>query len=141
MADLLADLKNSKDDKPRESTDLLADLKEHGGVVATPWIPEDAGDGVQGVLVDLYHNPGDYIDATTQEFPQIPTLILLAADGEHYSVKGFHKVLRNEIEKRDPKVGDTVAVIYDGEKAAKQKGRKPTKLYRVAVRRADGSPI
>lgn len=138
MTDLLANLKAEEDAKPADTPrDLLSELGDASD--ATPWIPENAGEGIQGVVLDVDSFPGDFADQKTGEYPAIPMITVKAADGEARTVKGYHTVLRKELDKKAPQVGDTLAVLYQGEREAKVKGRKPTKLYAVAVQRAEGN--
>lgn len=138
-SDLLSGLKDGKEDKA--PADLLGDLKERSEIIASPWKPEDDGDGIQGTVVQIYYTEGEYVDQKTGEFPQIPHVILEDAAGEYWSVVGFRAVLRGEIDKAKPEVGDTFAALYKGQQESKKRGQQGAHIYRVAVRKASGAPV
>jgi hypothetical protein len=131
--DLLSGL---KDDGPAVSApddeevyDLLDGLSEDEG---TPWIPDDDEDpspeGIQGRVKFVGEVSSDYGPETC------PLIELEAADGTIWSIRGYSTVLRNQITKADPKVGDFMAVRYFGMKVGK--GGREYKNYKVAVKRA-----
>jgi hypothetical protein len=87
---------------------------------------------------------GLVIDKTERElgFEQqgtAPFLRVLADDGTEWSVAGFHAVLRAELLRTGPHVGDRVGVIYQGEGKAKKDQSAPH-LYRVVVERNPDGP-
>lgn len=136
MTNLLDELKSTKEDKPKAN--LLDELKARAGTVATPFNPAkdgESGDGIQGVFTEKWTEDSDYSG-------EIPVWLLETDDGA-YTVKGYHTVLRQEMLKRESNLnfGDTVAVVYDGQKEPKKKGQNGAHIYRVGVRKADGSPI
>lgn len=130
--DLLSGL---KDDGPAVSAadddevfDLLDGLSEDEG---TPWIPDDEDDpspeGIQGRVTYVGEVASDY-------GPEMcPLITLEAADGTVWSVRGYSTVLRNQISKADPKVGDLMACRFFGVKQGKT---REYKNYKVAVKRA-----
>lgn len=125
--DLLDALDNDMDD---DVADLLDTLDDAG---APAWVPDEAGEGVQGTVTsvsdqDDEYNPGE----------KVPVVTIELKDGEKVRVIGFASVLRREIVDADPQPGDTFAVKYFGEKEL-TKGKfagRPYKLYKAAVRRA-----
>jgi hypothetical protein len=131
--DLLADL---DDDAPE---DLLTTIDD---VDAEPWIPDTDGEGVQGKVVLLDSIPDDYKDGAT-----VPVVVLESADGNLHRIVGYSTVLRKEIVAAAPRVGDTMAVKYFGERILKggKFAGKPYKHYKVKVKRteplADGAPF
>ncbi|MBH1932787.1 hypothetical protein I5Q34_00495 [Streptomyces sp. AV19] len=106
--DLLSSMKD--DATTDESFDLLATLD---GTSADPWIAQEHGDGIQGVVTAL--------DETTSDFgPEpVPVVTVRTADGSEKRVTAYHGVLRNEIRKAAPQVGDTFACRYFGQKESK----------------------
>lgn len=125
------DLLDSLDsDMDADVVDLLDTLNDAG---APAWVPDEAGEGVQGTVTsvseqDDEYNPGEKVPVVTVEM----------SDGEKVRVIGFSSVLRREIQESNPEVGDTFAVKYFGEREltkGKFKGR-PYKLYKAAVRKA-----
>lgn len=130
--DLLSGL---KDDGPAPVADddtvydLLDGLSEDEG---TPWIPDDEDDpspeGIQGRVKFVGEINSDY-------GPEMcPIIELEAADGTVWSIRGYSTVLRNQITKADPKVGDFMAVRYFGMKTGRNS--REYKNFKVAVKRA-----
>lgn len=131
--DLLSGL---QDDSPapvpndaEEVLDLLDGLSEDNG---TPWLPDDdddpSPDGIQGRVVHVGEISSDYGPEA------VPLIELEAADGTVWSIRGYSTVLRNQISKADPKVGDFMAARWFGAKMGKS-GRE-YQNYKVAVKRA-----
>lgn len=125
--DLLSNL--TEDSTGAEVIDLLADMDEGG---APAWVAKEAGDGVQGTVLSLGSVKSSYKDATTGTFPDCPVVTLRQPDGKEIRVTGFQSVLRNEIEKAAPQVGDLFAAKYFGLKDGK--GGTSYHHYKVAVR-------
>lgn len=121
--DLLAKL---GDDDTAEVTDLLDEIGEDDDAEA--WMPETAGEGVQGTVISRRLTKSDY----TAE--PIPVLVLETADGKRVRITAFHSVLRREIEESDPQPGDLTAAKYFGKKDNK-KGTGTYEHYKVAVRK------
>lgn len=130
--DLLADL---VDDGPApaandtdEVYDLLDGLSEDAG---TPWVPDadtDPGpEGIQGRVRFVGEIGSDYGPETC------PLIEIEDKDGTLWSVRGYSTVLRNQITKADPRVGDLMAVRYFGTKTGKT-GRD-YKNYKAVVKR------
>jgi hypothetical protein len=132
--DLLSDL---KDDGPAPvaddadtSYDLLDGLSEGDG---TPWMPDDdedpSPDGVQGRVTYVGEISSDY-------GPEMcPLIELESPDGTVWSIRGYSTVLRNQINKVGPKVGDIMAVRYFGVKTGNS--NREYKNYKVAVKHKD----
>jgi len=130
--DLLADL---EDDAPTTVVDddavvdLLDGLSEDSG---TPWVPDDEDDpspaGIQGTVTYVGTVPSDYGPE------ECPLVELEAPDGTTWSVRGYSTVLRNQLNKADPAVGDTIALKYFGVKEGK--GGREYKNFKVAIRHA-----
>lgn len=125
--DLLGGLSDdTKATAPGEVVDLLDSIDEEDD--AEPWIPEEAGEGVQGTVLKLGKTKSDF----TPE--PIPVVTIAVANGDKVRVTGFQSVLRREIEDADPQPGDTFAVKYFGQKAVK-KGTGSYHHFKVAVSR------
>lgn len=111
-----------------ESFDLLDGLNEDEG---TPWIPDDednpSPEGIQGRVKYVGEIGSDYGPE------MVPIIELEAADGTLWSVRGYSTVLRNQINKAAPAVGDFLAIRFFGEKNSKS-GRA-YKNYKVAIRK------
>lgn len=87
---------------------------------------------------------GLVIDQTERElgFDQkgtAPFLRVLSDDGVEWSVAGFHAVLRAELLRVGPRIGDRIGVLYQGEGQAKENQSAPH-LYRVVVERNPDGP-
>jgi len=105
-------------------------------VESEQWRP-DAGESIEGVVVETFSFESKYKDAKTNSYPTIPGLVLqVDGDDTPWSVVGLHGVLRQEIEKADPQPGDRVAIIYSGEREGKEYSYQH---YRFAIRRGNGS--
>lgn len=113
---------------------LLEDLRnaagdEAGGedrAYAPAWRPENAGDGLEGVVVSVDRRSHD-------NHPDgYPIITVRTANGEDYSIHGMSFVLKEELTKRGLRPGDELAVIYDGKKTSNS-GRQ-FHSYRVASR-------
>lgn len=131
-------------EKEDAGVSLLEELEsapeESGGeyTESEQWRP-DPGEGIEGVVIERFEFPSKYKDERTGVKPTIPGMVLqVDGDDTPWSVVGLHGVLRQEIEKADPQVGDRVAVIYTGKRPTKD-GESEYYHYRMAVRRGNGS--
>lgn len=125
MSDLLGDL---TDNAPtaEEVTDLLGGMTDEG---SPAWVPEEAGEGIQGTLVRVSHDNDQFNPGKT-----VPVWTVKLDSGDSVRVLGFGSVLRREMEESDANIGDKVAVKYFGEKTI-LKGQwagKQYKHYKVA---------
>lgn len=107
---------------------MLDTIDDNTEVIA--FKPDTAGEGVEGVVLSRDITSSEY---TTDD---IPVILLTTDEGVVRSVRGYHSVLRNEINRADPKTGDRIAVKYLGKKPTKD-GKKSFHAYKVAVKRAD----
>ena len=89
---------------------------------------------VSGLVIDLSERELGYEQQGTAPFVRV-----LADDGTEWSVAGFHAVLRAEILRTGPRIGDRIGVIYQGEGTAKE-NQSPPHLYRVVVERNPDGP-
>jgi hypothetical protein len=92
------------------------------------WRPE-AGDVIEGVVTEISSRDSEYGDPY-----QIVTV--LDDDGTEFAVHCFHTMLRQEVERKQPKVDDRIAVAYHGLGEAKP-GMQPPHRYRLIVERND----
>lgn len=83
------------------------------------WTPEKEGDSIEGIIVS--RETGDFGLKVTIE------------SNKKRIVLPSHKVLQNRLE--SCKVGDIIKVIYEKEELPKVKGRNPTKIYKVLVKK------
>lgn len=121
--DLLDEIGSSDED-----IDLLDSIDEDD---SEGWVPNEAGEGIQGVVLKVGETKSDFSDEV------VPTVTIETADGSKMRVIGYGSVLRREIYDADPKPGDLFAVKYFGTKKIR-KGKwagKDYKHFGVAVRR------
>lgn len=113
--------------------DLLDKMEEDD---SEGWVPEERGDGVQGVVIKTGQTSSDYSDEP------VPTVTIEAKDGNKYRIIGYSSVLGREIKDNDPHPGDLFAVKYWGQKKAKKgKGAgNPYHHYSVLVKRRTPVP-
>lgn len=100
---------------------------------APAWRWEQAGDGVEGIVVAVDsrvndNNPEGY-----------PIVTLRQTDGTDIAVHGFATVLKNEITSAGLRPGDTFAAIYDGKKMGGA-GRQ-YHAFRVMHVQGQGAPV
>lgn len=125
--DLLSGMEEA-DPVSEEELDLLEGLTETNGTSWMPWEEDDQPIGVQGTVKFLGTIGSDYGD---EDVPLME--VQDAKDPELlWSIRGYSTVLRNQINKTDPQVGDFFAVKYLGEITGK-KG-KPYHNFKAAVK-------
>lgn len=113
---------------------------ERGHFDAALWFITDTG--ADPVLVEATietSTPGtEYrgtLDASDYgDGEEYPIVTIRQDDGEEVAVHGFHTVLKRELAKLAPKVGDQIGVKYVGIPAGKS-----YELYRVILERGDGA--
>lgn len=109
----------------------LEDRLESG--LPSAWRPdqEDA-DMLIGEVVEIQIGTSDY--------GRYPIVVIRKDDGEEKAVHGFHTVLRNELAKNQPQVGERTGIKYLGDVETKPGSKfKSFKGYRVQVEREKGS--
>ena len=108
---------------------LLDDM--NADVVA--YKPERAGESVEGEIVSL--------DVTSSEFTDeaIPVIVLKQDDAVYRSVRGYHSVLRARLTEAVPRVGDRLAIKYEGRKQ-NRKGTGSYHNYTVRLARGSSAP-
>ena len=100
---------------------------------AQAWRWENAGDGIEGVVVSTGSRVND-------NHPEgYPIVTVRQPNGEDLAIHGLTTVLKNEINEKNVRVGDTFAVIYDGKKSGGS-GRQ-YHAFRVAHQPGTGAPI
>lgn len=130
--DLLADIGGGAVAVDDEELDLLDEITEDQG---DAWMPADDDEMPEGIQ-------GKVINVSTVETDQkygggsVPLLEIQEKDGHIWSVRGYHTVLRNQIEKNNPQVGDTIAIKYLGTKENK-KGDNSYENYGIKCPRCD----
>ena len=101
---------------------------------APAWRPdqEDA-DLLVGTVVD--------IDRGTSEYEPYPLLTIEKEDGSgQVAVHAFHTVLKNELIRQQPQIGERIGIKFLGEQATKPGSRFKSFIgYRVKVDRAAGN--
>lgn len=103
---------------------------------AAQWIPHK-GDG-PALLAGLVLEQGSY---TGLDDKVSPTLRLLDGAGVEWSVIAFHGFLRSELERLQIRIGDWVAISYNGTKPAKKVGQSDAHIYKALVERDPSNPL
>lgn len=132
------DVDDMFDDWDDDPDDLLNEVIEDD---SEGWVPEDAGDGVSGIVLKVGETTSDFED--DPEKAKVPMITIQTKDGTKLRITGYGAVLRRELYDAKPEVGDLLAVKYFGEKPLK-KGKFAGKMYKhfgVAVRRAKHKPV
>lgn len=68
-----------------------------------------------------------------------PIVRVLSDDGTEWNVAGFHAILRSELVREGPRIGDRIGVAYQGLGTAKE-NQSPPHLYRVVLERNPDGP-
>jgi hypothetical protein len=85
------------------------------------WKPTEKGEEIQGEIVGVRESTyGSVYDIKQQ-------------NGEVITTSSYKALLARLSQ---VKIGDEVKIVYDGEDLPKQKGYKPTKLFKVYIRKA-----
>lgn len=133
--DLLGGLSEDKGQN-QDVLDLLDGIDEAGG---KSFIPEAAGDGIQGTVKAVSTTSSDYSSET------VPVVNLTAAkvivngkdvssESEEWRITAYASVLKRELQDANPEAGDLLAVKFFGKKQGK--GAHPYSHYKAAVRKA-----
>lgn len=94
---------------------------------AEGWKPEE-GDTIVGHIQNITASmPGQY--------GIYPIVTLVTEEGELVNVHAFHTTLRNRLLEKRPKVGEKVAIRYNGRVQSKDRNRSPYYNYSVVVDR------
>lgn len=108
----------------------LEDRLESGN--ASAWRPDQGDpDVLLGVVTEISWGTSDYA----------PYLIVTVRqeDGEEKAIHAFHTVLRRELERQKPNIGERIGVKYLGEQEAKNSKYGKFIGYRLKVDRAAGA--
>lgn len=93
---------------------MKARLAARAGREASNWIPEKAGEMVAGVIEEVAWEEGDY-----GPYRRITIFDDATPDVEHV-VRGFGKVLAQELDRINPAVGDGIVIVYKGTDTVKK---------------------
>jgi hypothetical protein len=107
---------------PQNNTSSLVDRLERG--TAAGWRP-GVGDSIVGVVVDLDETLSNYGEGV---YPVLT--IARDSDGTEVAVHCFHSVLKGEVAKKRPQVGDRIGIKYLGIPEGKR-----YELYRLVLER------
>ncbi|MHB8469999.1 MAG: hypothetical protein ACYDCH_09625 [Gaiellaceae bacterium] len=80
-------------------------LDDRLDTTAEAWKP-NAGDKIVGEVID--------VDSRDGGFGLYPIVVLRTDAGDEYAVHGFHTVIRNELAKRPPRIGERLGIKYLG---------------------------
>lgn len=111
---------------------IEADLEKGSG---KPWIPEEVGDTLMGVVTGVDTILSDYPNPKTGKQELLPLIDIKGTDGEDYTVRAYGAALSQQIAKRDPHVGDGIAIRFLGMEQPKNPQFKAYKNYVVVVRK------
>jgi hypothetical protein len=111
--DLLSGL-DAPDEPDEDDLDLLDGITEDSGTAWMPWDDDDQPVGIQGKVI---HRSTVMTDAKYGAVEEVPYLeIQDSKDADQiWSIRGYGFVVRNQIERTNPQVGDTFAIKYLGE--------------------------
>lgn len=133
MSTEMSDPPNEQHDWDQAARDTYQRLREKADQ-ETPkaWMPTEAGDDLVGVLVDVN------VAAPTKFGPSPVVTIKRLNDGELVSLWLLHAVLRREFERKQPLIGETVLVRYDG-KVRPEGGGNDYDMYTLVLDRPEGA--
>jgi hypothetical protein len=104
------------------------------GTESGAWVPKENGDRIEGRVVD--------VTSTDAGWGPYPIVTLRTAQGIERDVHAYHTVLRKELARRHPKIGDEITIVFQGvsEPTVDAKGNKRSgaKLYKVRGGRGAG---
>lgn len=105
-------------------TDFMSQLDVQG---AEGWKPNE-GDTIVGTMQNITaSNPGQY--------GIYPIVTLVTEEGELVNVHCFHQTLRNRLLEKRPRIGEKLAIRYNGRVQGKDKNRSAYYNYSVVVDR------
>ena len=109
----------------------LEDRLESG--LPSAWRPDQEDpDLIIGEVVD--------IQVGTSDYDPYPLVVIKQDDGEEKAIHGFHTVLKNELLKNKPQIGERIGIKYLGEQATKPGSKFKSFIgYRVKMDRAAGA--
>lgn len=107
----------------RGGFNLLDGIEDNLESQGKAWIPQDEGDTIVGFVTSVGTIWSD------QSKEDVPLIGVKDREGEDWSVRGYGKVLVNQIEKANPQVGDGIAIRFNGRK----KNRSGTAEYKDFV--------
>lgn len=116
----------------------MSSLEERMNSTALSWRPGETEEDGRDTSNPLY---GKFMrmEAATSDFGPYWRMIIEKSDssgvvtGEEVSVALFHTVLKNELAKLQPRVGDLLGLRYDGKKP--RPGQQPIQMYTVRIDR------
>lgn len=109
----------------------LEDRLESG--LPSAWRPDQEDpDLIIGEVVDLQVGTSDYAP--------YPLVVIRQDDGEEKAIHGFHTVLKNELLRQKPQIGERIGIKYLGEQETKPGSKFKSFIgYRVKMDRAAGA--
>lgn len=102
------------------------DLDERLEAQTEAWMPEP-GDKIVGTVVEL--------SELESQYGTYPLLVLATEDGREMAIHAFRTVLKNEVAKKRPQIGDKVGIKYFG-----QLPDKDFHGYKLVIERGEGTP-
>jgi hypothetical protein len=102
------------------------------GILAEAWRPAK-GDTLVGEVVDIDDRSTDYGEP-------YKVVTVRTDEGAEFAVHAFHTVLRREMKKRAPQIGDKIGIAYHGQSEPAKAGLSGAHLYKVVVDRDERPP-
>jgi len=125
---LLAGL-DEPDAPDEDELSLLDGISEDSGVSWQPQNDDEQVQGIQGTILYVSSISSDYGE---EDLPYLEVQDVNDAE-VIWSIRGYATVLRNQIKKTNPQVGDFWACKYLGQVPSKKAGGKPYYNFKAAV--------
>jgi len=100
------------------------------------WIPTKNADDPKTIF-GLILERGSYVGKNDTH----PTARVLTDENIEWGVIAFHGWLHSAFDRKDPRVGDFVAIAYQGTKPAKKAGDSDAYIYALEVERNPEAPL
>jgi hypothetical protein len=107
------------------------------------WRPHQPEHDCPSMIFGLVIERGEYVSSCRDSAGNNKahdTARVLTHDNIVWSVIGFHGYLQSEFDRKQPAVGDFVAVAYQGTKPARKQGESDAHVYQIEVERNPAGP-
>ena len=115
-------------------------LPEKLGAEQREWRPHQPQHGCPNWIFGLVIERGEY-HSSYGDNKRHETARILTADNVVWSVVAFHGYLQAEFDRKQPRVGDFVGVIYKGTRPAKKAGESDAHDYQLEVERNPAAQV
>lgn len=113
-------------------------LDEQLGACERSWMPHKESESprvLRGLVIDRSEGTSNY--DVTRKVPAIRVLEMPA--NIEWTARGFHGYLASEIKRKNPRVGDYIAVVYRGTKPGRE-GESDAHDYKLVCQRNPDKP-